>query len=210
MTTFNWQGGAFNRRVIRAANAGISAAAMSLAETARRSFGVNHGGVPSVPGRPPNTQTGNLRRRIAWVGPRVMGDLRAAYGTDVAYGRHLEFGAKPVAKRAKYLTVPITDRAVKLLRRFGSVRNIPGLVWSPSKKKAKKSSDRVASTRGRKRARFGGYLGFRSGGVFEPMFVLVKSVRILARPWLRPSVAAGRSQAVRAFQAAANRAARPT
>jgi len=169
--TFKWTGDAWAKAAVPAAEKGLEEVAKFCAEKARVSIGRNHGGVASQPGMPPNSQTGNLRRRIAWVGAAQVGRLRAAFGTDVKYGRYLEFGARPRA-RDKYLTVPLTVQAAKALRRVKTVRAIPGLKWHPPRK---------GNTRS------GGVLGKIVSKKFVAWFALMTDVTIKARPWLRPA-----------------------
>lgn len=184
--TLTWRGDEHKRRIIEAANHGLTQAAMVGADAAVRSFGRDHGGVPSQPGQPPHSQSGHLRSSIAFTPGR---NLRAAFGTNVLYGRYLELGATPRAKRAKHLAIPLNRKARRLLvGAGGEVRNISGLRFVPSK-----------------RPGVGGFLVRQSGGRrgvrTEYLFVLKSSVRIRPRPWLKRAALLSRSQMRAAFVA---------
>jgi hypothetical protein len=86
----------FARLVAKACNAGVTAAAAVLADTMVRQLGRNHGGVPSKPGKPPNSQTGQLSRNTGFA--RAVNGVAAA-GTAQDYGVHLEFGTVKMAPR---------------------------------------------------------------------------------------------------------------
>lgn len=177
-----WNAQAIMARVQHAVNAGVYAGAIEAARTVREDMGGTGGtrdsGVlgssrnsytSSAPGGPPGVRSGNLRNSIDAMSPEELGTpSRAAYGTNVAYGRHLEFGAYPRAKAGKYLTIPLHGKAESaLIRAGGSVRNIPGLFFI----RTMKGQLFLARKYGGKRARV------------ELWFILKKSVRIAARPW---------------------------
>lgn len=184
----------FRAVLARAVDRGVGRAAIvfeAAAKTAIRNTGgagVGGGKVwnkPSHPGGFPASQSGRLRNsitseRASWAVYRV--------GTNVAYGKHLEFGAHPRAKRGKYLTVPMNYEASRLLKRAGSVRNIPGL--------------KIIA-----RTRRGWLLGFKAGTSrvvrgktskvrnTKALFALVPDVTILPRPWLLPTKVSKANQA---------------
>lgn len=212
--TFKWDASKFDQIAERAGGKGLEAAANLGAEYARVSIGIDHGGMRSIPGNPPNSQSGNLRRRIVWVGPKMMGPGKAAYGTDVRYGGALERGAVIHAKNVKYLTIPLNDKAAKALQRARSVRNIPDLVWRPP-------------FGGKVNALHGGVMGKMIGGKrrvvvegatynkivtkgrgkprFEAWFALKSQVMISARPYLRPAFYKNRAAITDKFVEAAKR-----
>lgn len=87
-------------------HAGLRAAAVTVADRAIRSIKARPaapgdkvgrgGGRVSRPGETPTTQIGQLRNRIFYTEPE---DLEAYVGTDVDYGRYLEFGTTKMEPR---------------------------------------------------------------------------------------------------------------
>lgn len=56
-----------------------------------------YGAFPSRPGQPPRKQTGTLQRSVTYeVNPTTM---TARVGTNIKYGRYLEFGTRKMAAR---------------------------------------------------------------------------------------------------------------
>lgn len=191
-TTVTFDSSRFESLLIRAVNDGLAAAADVGADTAKRSFGSDHGGVPSSPGNPPNSQTGNLQGSIKYAHPDALGTpLHAAYGTPVEYGRHLEFGATVTAKRTKYLPVPVNAAARKMATQNATngvglrTRNLSLQIRKPGGVLKLFLMETTPKTGAIK----------KNGAVF----VLKKSVRIAARPWLRRSADDGRSAMQAAF-----------
>lgn len=164
--TTEWHGDAFKAHMQKAVEAGLQQAGIVVQAEMIRRLGQNAS--PSPIGSAPGVDTGRLRRSITV--ERESG-LSVVIGTNLAYGRYLEFGARPTAKRVKFLPVPLTREAKMAQRRVGSVRQIPGL-------KAIKTPRGMflVKHKGGKRARV------------EFWFVLKKSVQIRPRPWLRPSL----------------------
>lgn len=177
--------GAFDAALRKATDDGLAAAALVGADAAVSVLGRNHGGVHSEPGEPPNSQTGTLSRSIHYVHPRNLAPGVAAFGTNVEYGRHLEFGATVRPKNVKALPVPLTREAARLQRRVTSIRQL-GLkfAYRPSTK-----------------PNCAGILGTESGKgkVFKPMFALMRVVHIWPRPWLKRSMLASRSASQATF-----------
>lgn len=145
---------------------------------------IGSGGRASKPGGPPAVDTGSLRRSIQVDRSKLSEDLRNRVGTNLKYGRIQEFGGVVRAKSVKALPVPLTPEAKVLLRRTsGSIRS---LNLTPIKTK-KGDLLLVRMKPGRKIAqKHGG--GTREA--WEPLFILKKSVRLPARPYLRPALAA--------------------
>lgn len=115
--TFTWRGDQFERLVDRAVRKGLSDAAMVLADGVVRIFGVNHGGVPSQPGEPPNSQTGHLRNSVAFVTANQ--DWQAFVGSNVPYARYLNFGTTRIEPRP--WAVPALNRSrARMQRVFAS------------------------------------------------------------------------------------------
>lgn len=164
-----WDGNNYLRHVRAAAEDALFAGALLCADQAVRNFGRAHGGVPSLPGNPPNSQTGHLRNSVTAVHPRDLGiPLTAAFGTNVKYGRYLEFGASP--RGNPYLTIPIHPEAKRASRRGQSARS-----FRLRFVKTKNAALLVKDVPGR-HARM------------EVWYVLKRQVRIAARPWLLRSV----------------------
>lgn len=164
-----WDGDGFLRHVRSATNDAVFAGALVCADQAVRNFGRAHGGVPSLPGKPPNSQSGHLRNSVTAVHSKDLGiQLAAAFGTNVKYGRYLEFGANPKGK--PYLTIPIHPDAKRASRRGQSARSFR-LRFVKTKKQALLVKD-VPGRHAR----------------IEVWYVLKRQVRIAPRPWLLRSV----------------------
>lgn len=167
--SIKWDGNNFLRHVRSAAEDGLYAGATIAADQAVRNFGRNHGGVPSLPGSPPNSQSGHLRNSVTAVHARDLGiPLAAAYGTNVPYGRYLEFGANP--KGNPWLTIPVSPEAKRASRRGQGARS-----FRLRFVKTKNAALLVKDVPG-KHARM------------EVWYVLKHEVRIAPRPWLRRAV----------------------
>lgn len=152
------------------------------------SRGVSTGGTPGV-------RTGTLRRSWQAGKPgsiKRTENIRAAIspsivvGSNVKYARIHEYGGTISAKRAKYLTIPLNRQAEKMLiAAGGSVRGIPGLFRT-----------------GKVTGNSGGVLAMRTGrknAKVVPLFALKRSVRIPARPYIRPAVRKARPKIIAAF-----------
>lgn len=81
----------------------------------KRSYGAN----PSAPGEPPAKQTGRLRASVAW---EVAG-LVARVGTNVRYGRWLEFGTSRMAARP-WLRRALAETRGRILALFRNAENV--------------------------------------------------------------------------------------
>ena len=109
-------------------------------------------------------QTTDLDRSIQVIrwALRVGNTTTGVWGsTDVGYALIHELGGTIVPKRAKFLTVPVTDSA----RRAGSPRNMSGLRYAKSKGGQPVLVDKAGRLQ----------------------YLLRKSVTIPARPYLRPA-----------------------
>lgn len=190
-----WTADQWARAIVPAINAGLTAAAQVCADQAVQSFGSS----PSPPGSPPGVDTGLLRNSIAVASPEALGTpLKAAFGTAVQYGRHLEFGAVVRAKSTKYLPVPVNRGLAQAIRRRigkgASLRGYPGLKFIPRKGGGGvlvlTDSVRYQKNRGKFTARSG-----------QVAFVLKEQVIIAPRPWIRRAAIAARSEAAAAANA---------
>jgi hypothetical protein len=93
----------------------------------------------------------------------------------IPYWRIHELGGTIVPKRAKALTIPVTEEADKALRAAGSARALD-LVFRPRRKTSKPNVI--------------GVLGKEVSGAFQVWFVLASRVTIPARPYIAPGLAA--------------------
>lgn len=186
-----WSGGMdrFKQRLEAACSAGLTAAVIVAADTAARSLGSDHGGQPSAPYSPPNSQIGNLRNGIHFVPAGRMGSpFVAAFGVGgpaVPYARILEFGGTITAKRTKFLPVPINAAAKAMLRRLAGAslrgQNLKFI-------RAKGKGMLVEQTRtGREK---------KNGAAF----VLKRSIYIAPRPYLRPVLSTAGPAMMEAFR----------
>jgi hypothetical protein len=110
--TFRWTPEQFKAAVGQAIDKGLKDAAMVGSDIAARQLGTQHGGKPSKPGNPPNSQTGTLRRSHGWElnRPRV-----ARYGVGVFYGPILQ---DPNRLNRPWLLIPIQRHRQRLNQRF--------------------------------------------------------------------------------------------
>ena len=83
-----------------AAQVGMIAAARVVRDAVVAVFGTNHGGVPSRPGMPPNSQTNNLRQ--SW----EIDTANPAVYSEVEYAGFLELGTVDMAAR------PYVDKSI--------------------------------------------------------------------------------------------------
>ncbi len=186
MTTFDWNDGDFLRRLAEAVDKGATEMAIIGADTAARSFGTDHGGVASLAGMAPNTQTGNLRNSIVYVTPQAKGTPGfAAYGTNLVYSRILEFGGTIRPKTAKALPVPINGAARAMLRKLNG-RSLRTFKLVLTKRPGKEPILVEKTPTGRDK---------KNGAVF----VLKRSVRIRPRPYLTPSLSSAADEMQTAF-----------
>jgi len=152
-----------------AANHGVDRAATQCVRFIKQSFPKTSWFQPSPVGGPPGTVTGNLRRSITAT-PAKNG--RAIVGTNARYARIHELGMdvlKPTTK--KYLTIPVSVAAAKMRSNTGDLRT-QNLTFRKGPNRGVAFLFRT--TKG-KNARS------------ELMFVLKRSVRMPARPFLRPA-----------------------
>lgn len=183
-TTYTWSADKWLAAIVPAINAGLTAGAARCADEAVRSFGAS----PSRPGGPPGVDTGHLRRSIAFVSPEAAGTpLKAYFGTAVAYGRWLEFGAFITPKRAKYLLVPVDRALAQRLRRMGAgaggARAMPGLKYIPPGKGKRHGGRLVLASSVKVHVR-GSKGKSRTASAGKTVFVLKDSVRLQPRPWI--------------------------
>ena len=88
----------FKARAQVAAAAGLTQVAIAMQRKMRAKMTKSTGRKPSAPGQPPAVQTGRLRNSIVHQ-PATAGNLFARAGTNVPYGKYLEFGTSKMAAR---------------------------------------------------------------------------------------------------------------
>jgi hypothetical protein len=94
-----WNGDAFFAGVRERISTNVGKAANSLRDSAKKLISIQ-GPPRSLPGEPPHIDTGRLIASVQAIGPAEQGDvIFATVGTDVFYGRLLEFGTRRVAAR---------------------------------------------------------------------------------------------------------------
>jgi hypothetical protein len=157
-----------------AVNAGLNRAAAVAVRAIKQSFSKNGKFRPSAPGTPPNRNRGLLANSIS--STKAENKIVYVYSSGVAYAKKHEqppgYSGLIKAKSSKYLTIPMNDQAARMRERTSSLRllnltYIPGkhrgvaFLWLPKGK-----GKRMKSTL---------------------MFMLKPSVRLPARPFLRPA-----------------------
>lgn len=176
----------FIAAVRQAANDGISAAALQARDIAVRKAGRPGGSLKgSPPGTPPFARrSGGLYTRMA---ATKSVNLKASFGSSVPYARIHELGGTIRPKRSKYLAIPVTRTAA----RMSSPRQDPTLVAIRTKRGGLQLVKRMG--------------GSGRHGRIETQFRLVKSVRLPARPYLRPAVFNNRGKIMAAVNLAASK-----
>lgn len=152
---------------------------------------------PSSPGSPPGQMNGLLKNSI---GISVSG-MTARIGTNLKYGRYLEYGATIRPRFAKWLPVPVTRRAKALLR-----QGVAGDLMGTGQTSLRRSGANLQVIRSKR----GEPILMEMTKKGKPktngaVFILRKVVRLLPRPWAFRSLNEARSDANRAFAAAVSR-----
>lgn len=132
-----------------------------------------------------NVRSNRLRRSIGYVVERAGDNLQARVGTNVVYARIHEFGGTITARRAMFLTIPL--RAA--LQPAGVVRfSARNVIKNPLAfgYDATFFSDGVLF----------GVRGAKTRSTSIPLFALKRSVRIPARPYMRPALAEKRDEII--------------
>lgn len=182
MSRVTWNIEGFKAQLNTAVVAGLDAAGITLQRDMTLIIGRNHGGVASAPGQPPNSQTNRLRSSIRTTRGN---DLSVSVGTNVAYGRHLEYGVT-IRARGKLLAIPMSKEAramtaqgIKprsIINAFSFDKSRP-LRWIKTKSGGVLI---VREHRGTSRA--------GKGKRSEPLFLLSAKSVIKPRPWMRPAL----------------------
>jgi len=188
MATVRFNAATLITKTRAAAEFGLARGALYLADRMREVLAPRGGRFSSSPaGTPPHRQRGGLLGSIV---PARMGKLKHAAGSNFSgksnYGLFQEKGATIRAKSGKYIAVPVNPAAKKLRESHANLRtsgvkmrffNAPnGLFMVGTSNVAATIYQRGAN--GRKRS-------VSVGG--EPVFKLVRSVRLKPRPWCAPT-----------------------
>jgi phage gpG-like protein len=173
----------------RAANVGVAAMATVVAEHTRDNLRATSYPSVSSPGDMPSRDQGQLARSVTTT-PVENGV--AFVGTNLKYGRVLEYGGIISAKNKRYLTVPTIGRQEwrKIIREGrGSLRDVPGLFVFRSK---------------RGNLLIGRTIGKGKASRLEAVAALKQSVTIAPRPWLLRSANEALPEARKRFAQAAS------
>jgi phage gpG-like protein len=180
----------FNRqkivaRVQKAVDAALYAGASSLETNIRESLkrqnsSISAGGIPSAPGEPPATGTGRLSGSIVAIKADDWTETKPHYrvGTNIKYAAIQEYGGRIAAKKGKFLAVPLGVDGRRAAREAKGV-SLRNLKLTLLRVKGKLLLVRFA---GKARA------------AMKPLFILLKSVILPARPYMRPAYAVAKGQ----------------
>lgn len=160
----------FERAIAAGLVAGLDAASQVVAGEMKRGFTRTARGVSSPAGSPPGIQRGGLRNSIA---VQSSGKLARRVGTNLPYGMIHERGGIITAK-GKLLAVPIGPEGRRLAESGANLRSMNLM---------------VINRKGRPPILAQGFTKARGNGrgAITPLFVLVRSVKIPARPWAMPA-----------------------
>ena len=123
---------------------------------------------PSAPGEPPAKGTGQLARSIQVDLSELKENLRVRVGTNLIYARIQEFGGTIYPVKAKALAIPLGREGRRAARQAaGNLRTL----------------DMVLITMKTGQA----FLAKPEGGRLNPLFILLPSVILPPRPYVRPA-----------------------
>lgn len=194
------------RMIRKAINAGLDAQAQVIVDQAVANIG-RGGDWPSSssgmdvnpPGGFPKWRTGKLARSIAHDGKSGTNEAKddsfvrrvgSTMGYGTGYAAIQEFGGVVRAKKGKYLTVPIGQLGHKYLRQYGNNMRSANLEFRKTKDGRAFLFVPSQMTKA----------GKVKKGTGIPVFRLIQSVRIPARPYLRPAANTTRAKQVAAFE----------
>lgn len=137
----------------------------------RNASNIGNGGIASPEGEPPANNTGTLMRSITHI-DKTTDPMKPAFqvGTNVVYAKIQEYGGRIRAKKGKFLAVPIGIEGRRTARNAkGDIRSLNlVLIRTPAGKLLLcKVMPRYV----------------------KPLFILLKSVVLPARPFMRPAYA---------------------
>jgi hypothetical protein len=157
----------------RAVNAGLNRAAGVAVRAIKQSFSKNGKFRPSAPGSPPNRNSSLLFNSIS--ATKAVDRVLYVYSGGVVYARKHEQPpgtSGRVVMRDRRLTIPLNPEAARLRERTRSLYFLP-LIFRKTK------SGRAIL--------FDGRAGKVKGRNLRPMFMLVASVNLPPRPFMRPA-----------------------
>lgn len=200
MSRLSWNPEAVRSAIVASCNDGLKAVGVVVQGEMSRILGVRHGGIPSKPGQPPNSQSGRLRNSVLVDQARP---LEVRIGTNLFYGAQLEGpGDTRIFAKGKAMTIPLSPEVKRMTERGIRPRSIINaysfdksrpLRWIPTRKGTLVVRDYRGRGKGQKGART------------EALFLLVRSVTIKARPWMRPAFQRSKPMLLGEFVKSANR-----
>jgi len=202
MSVTNWNAIGVEAQVTMASSEGIRHCGEILEKAMKSIIGRGHGGVPSSPGQPPNSQTNTLRGQIRY---EMRSHLEVAVGSGAFYGAVLERGGTIRAKK-KMLMIPLSKEMKKRTARGERPANIViALRFDKSRPikyiKTKRGVMIVREvktvTRSARSVKWGGPTSV--GEADEPLFLMTPRVTIAPRPWMRPALERSRERLFRGF-----------
>ena len=156
----------FERAIAAGIVAGLDAASQVIAGEMKRGFSRTGRGIASAPGTPPSVQRGGLRNSIAVA---KSGALSRRVGTNLPYGRIQEFGGT-IRARGGAMVVPIGPAGRRLAESGVRLRSLD--LWTLRRPGKAPLLVKIDAAK----------------GSITPLFALVPSVTLPARPWARPAL----------------------
>lgn len=137
------------------------------------SSNIGAGGLPSAPGEPPAKNTGALARSIQAIPASDTTAMKPHWvvGTNIVYGKIQEYGGLIRAKKGKFLAVPMG------LDGRRAARSVNGDIRKLDLHVVRQKTGKL-------------FLVKWTGKVMKALFILLKSVYLPPRPYMRPAYAA--------------------
>jgi phage gpG-like protein len=154
---------------IAASNVGVDRAADVLVKFIKQSFVKTSKFTSSPAGGPPGIRDGALRRSIQYGRPA---EGKVQIFTNWLYAAIQEYGGVIRAKRKKYLTIPVSFAAERMRKNTADLRT-QNLTFRPGKHRGVATLWQT--------------VGKGKNSRSELMFVLKPTVRLPARPFMRPA-----------------------
>lgn len=201
-----WNADAIYQKAVKASTAGMTRVGVVLERGLKEIIGRGHGGIPSMPGQPPNSQTNFLRSQIRY---EQRDPLIIRAGSGAFYGEVLEFG-KTIRAKKKMLLFPISKEMKRRCARGERPRNIimflrfnkqRPLQYIKTRKGVMIARPLHEVRRSSTSVKWGGAPSIGEG--LELLFFMTPKVTIAPRPWMRPTLAKLRPTLPREFTKAA-------